>query len=160
VIKASCRRPGRRGESSATLISSWPNERKTSELTLLRKMTSKSCVKQQLAAVRMLFDRLITGQVVPATPAGAVRGPKACREKLGKTPVLDAAEWRDLLDSIPILYDHSKHRLTQSEVEKNSPLIVALDATEPVLPRIHCLACGARRITYRDQVEAAERMRM
>ena len=33
-------------------------------------------VKQQLAAVRMLFDWLITGQVMPFNPASAVRGPK------------------------------------------------------------------------------------
>jgi site-specific recombinase XerD len=32
-------------------------------------------VKQQLAAVRMLFDWLITGQIVPVNPAAAVRGP-------------------------------------------------------------------------------------
>jgi site-specific recombinase XerD len=32
-------------------------------------------VKQQLAAIRMLFDWLITGQVVPVNPAAAVRGP-------------------------------------------------------------------------------------
>jgi site-specific recombinase XerD len=58
-------------------------------------------VKQQLAAVRMLFDWLITGQVVPHNPAAAVRGPKHV-VKTGKTPVLDAAEWRKLIDSIPI----------------------------------------------------------
>jgi site-specific recombinase XerD len=58
-------------------------------------------VKQQLAAVRMLFDWLITGQVVPVNPAAAVRGPKHV-VKTGKTPVLDAAEWRKLIDSIPI----------------------------------------------------------
>jgi site-specific recombinase XerD len=57
-------------------------------------------VKQQLAAVRMLFDWLITGQVVPINPAAAVRGPKHV-VKTGKTPVLDAAEWRKLMDSIP-----------------------------------------------------------
>jgi site-specific recombinase XerD len=57
-------------------------------------------VKQQLAAVRMLFDWLITGQVVPHNPAAAVRGPKHV-VKVGKTPVLDAKEWRTLLDSIP-----------------------------------------------------------
>ena len=57
-------------------------------------------VKQQLAAVRMLFDWLITGQVVPMNPAAAVRGPKHV-VKTGKTPVLDAAEWRKLIDSIP-----------------------------------------------------------
>jgi site-specific recombinase XerD len=57
-------------------------------------------VKQQLAAVRMMFDWLVTGQVVPMNPAAAVRGPKHV-VKTGKTPVLDAAEWRKLLDSIP-----------------------------------------------------------
>lgn len=57
-------------------------------------------VKQQLAAVRMLFDWLITGQVMPTNPAAAVRGPKHV-VKTGKTPVLDAPEWRRLLDAIP-----------------------------------------------------------
>jgi site-specific recombinase XerD len=57
-------------------------------------------VKQQLAAIRMLFDWLITGQVVPINPASAVRGPKHV-VKTGKTPVLDAKEWRKLLDAIP-----------------------------------------------------------
>jgi site-specific recombinase XerC len=36
-------------------------------------------VKQQLAAVRRLFDWLVTGQVVPMNPAAAVRGPKRWR---------------------------------------------------------------------------------
>ena len=57
-------------------------------------------VKQQLAAVRMLFDWLITGQVVPTNPASAVRGPKHV-VKTGKTPALEGAEWRKLLDAIP-----------------------------------------------------------
>jgi site-specific recombinase XerD len=57
-------------------------------------------VKQQLAAVRMLFDWLVTGQVVPMNPAAAVRGPKHV-VKTGKTPVLEGAEWRTLLDTIP-----------------------------------------------------------
>jgi hypothetical protein len=45
-------------------------------------------VKQQLATVRMLFDWLITGQIVPMNPAAAVRGPKHV-VKTGKTPVLE-----------------------------------------------------------------------
>ena len=57
-------------------------------------------VKQQLAAVRMLFDWLITGQVMPSNPAAAVRGPKHV-VKTGKTPVLDGTEWRKLIDAIP-----------------------------------------------------------
>jgi len=66
----------------------------------LQKTHSPPGVKQQLAAVRMLFDWLITGQVVPVNPASAVRGPKHV-VKTGKTPVLDAPDWRKLLDSIP-----------------------------------------------------------
>jgi integrase len=61
---------------------------------------SAATVKQQLAAIRMLFDWLITGQVVPSNPASAVRGPKYVI-KVGKTPVLDGKEWRKLLDAIP-----------------------------------------------------------
>ena len=57
-------------------------------------------VKQQLAAIRMLFDFLITGQVLPHNPAAAVRGPKHV-VKTGVTPVLDGGEWRKLLDAIP-----------------------------------------------------------
>lgn len=61
---------------------------------------SAPAVKQQLAAVRMLFDWLITGQIVPVNPAAAVRGPKHV-VKTGKTPVLEGNEWRSLLDAIP-----------------------------------------------------------
>src|SRR5580693_6051280 len=41
-------------------------------------------VKQQLAAVRMMFDWLIVGQVAASNPASAVRGPKHV-VKTGKT---------------------------------------------------------------------------
>jgi site-specific recombinase XerD len=58
-------------------------------------------VKQQLAAVRMLFDWLIVGQVAPSNPASAVRGPKHV-VKTGKTPVLEGQEWRRLIDTIPM----------------------------------------------------------
>jgi site-specific recombinase XerD len=66
----------------------------------LQAMVSAPSVKQQLAAVRMLFDWLVIGQVVPTNPAAAVRGPKHV-VKTGKTPVLEGAEWRKLLKSIP-----------------------------------------------------------
>ena len=58
-------------------------------------------VKQHLAAIRMLFDWLVTGHIIDVNPAHAVRGPKYVVKK-GKTPVLTAAEARTLLDSIPI----------------------------------------------------------
>lgn len=60
---------------------------------------SAPTVKQQLAALRHLFDWLVTGQIVPTNPAASVRGP-AHVVKTGKTPVLDAEEARCLLDSI------------------------------------------------------------
>jgi site-specific recombinase XerD len=66
----------------------------------LQANASAPSVKQQLAAVRMLFDWLVVGQVVPANPASAVRGPKHV-VKTGSTPVLEGDEWRKLLDSIP-----------------------------------------------------------
>jgi site-specific recombinase XerD len=56
-------------------------------------------VKQHLAAIRMLFDWLVTGQVMPFNPAASVRGPRYSIKK-GKTPVLSAQETRKLLDSI------------------------------------------------------------
>jgi integrase/recombinase XerC len=60
---------------------------------------SPPSVKQRLAALRHLFDWLVTGQVVPTNPAASVRGPQHI-VKGGKTPVLDPAEARGLLDSI------------------------------------------------------------
>jgi hypothetical protein len=66
----------------------------------LQHQVSAPSVKQQLAAIRMIFNWLVTGQVVPANPASAVRGPKHV-VKTGKTPVLEAEAWRKLLKSIP-----------------------------------------------------------
>jgi site-specific recombinase XerD len=56
-------------------------------------------VKQRLAALRMLFDWLVVGQVMPTNPASSVRGPRHSVKK-GKTPVLAADEARALLDAI------------------------------------------------------------
>jgi integrase/recombinase XerD len=56
-------------------------------------------VKLHLAAIRMLFDWLVVGQVVAVNPASSVRGPKYSVKK-GKTPVLTAEEARALLDAI------------------------------------------------------------
>ena len=58
-------------------------------------------VKQRLAALRHLFDWLVTGQVMPTNPAASVRGPRTV-VRSGKTPVLDPAEARALLDSIDV----------------------------------------------------------
>jgi len=56
-------------------------------------------VKQRLAAIRHLFDWLVTGQVVPVNPAASVRGPRHVVTS-GQTPVLDPLEARALLDNI------------------------------------------------------------
>jgi site-specific recombinase XerD len=69
-------------------------------IEMLQRTHSAPGVKQQLAAVRMLFDRLMSDQVMPFNPASAVRGPKHV-VKTGKTPVLDGKEWRKLIDAIP-----------------------------------------------------------
>ena len=62
---------------------------------------SAPTVKQQLAAIRHLFDWLVMGQVVPLNPPASVRGP-AHSIRRGKTPVLDPIEARILLDSIDV----------------------------------------------------------
>ena len=58
-------------------------------------------VKVHLAALRMLFDWLVVGQVMPSNPASSVRGPRHSVRK-GKTPVLSAEEARALLDAIDV----------------------------------------------------------
>ena len=62
---------------------------------------SAPTVKQRLAAIRHLFDWLVTGQVMPVNPASSVRGPSHS-VKRGKTPVLDPSEARALLDAIDV----------------------------------------------------------
>jgi integrase/recombinase XerD len=63
------------------------------------KLHSKPTVKLRLAALRMLFDWMVVGQVIPTNPAHAVRGPKHSQRR-GKTPVLQADEARTLIDAI------------------------------------------------------------
>jgi len=65
----------------------------------LGQVRSAPTVKQHLAAIRMLFNWLVVGQIVPTNPATVVRGPKYVVRK-GKTPVLLGEEARQLLDSI------------------------------------------------------------
>lgn len=60
---------------------------------------SAPTVKVHLAAIRMLFDYLVTGHVVYTNPAASVKGPRHVVKK-GKTPVLDADQARELIESI------------------------------------------------------------
>src|SRR5690348_11438433 len=60
------------------------------------RMAARPTVKQHLAAIRMLFDWLVVGQVLAINPAHAVRGPKHVIKR-GKTPVLSEEQARRLL---------------------------------------------------------------
>ena len=62
---------------------------------------SRPTVKQHLAALRMLFDFLVIGQILPMNPASSVRGPKHVVRR-GKTPSMSAEEARELLDGIDV----------------------------------------------------------
>jgi site-specific recombinase XerD len=65
----------------------------------LQKKIAAPSVKLQLAAIRVFFDWLVVGQIVPVNPANSVKGPKHVVKK-GKTPVLTAVEARVLIDSM------------------------------------------------------------
>ena len=65
----------------------------------LQATAAKPTVKQHLAAIRMLFDWLVVGQVLAVNPAHAVRGPKHVVRR-GKTPVLTEDQARRLLESM------------------------------------------------------------
>lgn len=58
-------------------------------------------VKQHLAALRMLFDWLVTGHILHTNPAHSVRGPSHS-QRVGKTPVLMPEQARNLIDSIEL----------------------------------------------------------
>ena len=63
----------------------------------LEKERSAPTVKQHLAAIRQLFDYLVTGQIVPTNPTTSVKSPKHV-VAAGKTPILTNEEIRTLFD--------------------------------------------------------------
>ena len=65
------------------------------------RVASAPTVKQHLAAIRVLCDWLVVGQVLKTNPASSVRGPRYSIKK-GKTPVLSADEARELLEGIDV----------------------------------------------------------
>jgi integrase/recombinase XerD len=67
----------------------------------LQRQYSPPTVKQHLACLRMMFDWLVTGQVVPSNPAHSVRGPRFSVSK-GVTPVLSSEEASALLCGMDI----------------------------------------------------------
>jgi site-specific recombinase XerD len=87
----------------------------------LQRQFAPPTIKQHLAALRMLFDWLVTGHVIDTNPAHAVRGPKYVVRR-GKTPVLAADEARALLDSIPV----TRKVLHEDGTETEQPSLVGL----------------------------------
>jgi integrase/recombinase XerD len=65
----------------------------------LGKRRKPPTVKQHLACIRMLFDWLVTGQVIASNPGHAVRGPRHSVMK-GSTTVMSSAEASEFLKSI------------------------------------------------------------
>lgn len=83
---------GELGQIEPIHVAAWIERRAT--------QVSTPTVKQELAALRKLFDWLVLGQVLPASPAAFVRGPSHS-VKIGSTPVLTVDQARILLASIP-----------------------------------------------------------
>ena len=81
---------------------------------------SAPTVKQELAAIRQMFDYLVTGHVVEVNPAAAVRGPRYSVQK-GKTPVLAREDAKHLLGSIPTVYIYK-----EGNEQKAAPNLVGL----------------------------------
>lgn len=65
----------------------------------LGQKVSAPTVKQNLAAIRMLFDWMVIGQVMRLNPTAGVREPRHVYQE-GKTPVLKAGDARMLFDAI------------------------------------------------------------
>jgi integrase/recombinase XerC len=78
---------------------------------------SAPTVKQRLAAIRHRFDWLVVGQIVPVNPASPVRGPRHIVRK-GKTPVLEPAEARKLIDSVDVTTPVGAYRMRPSRTCK------------------------------------------
>ena len=78
---------------------------------------AKPTVKQHLAAIGMLFDWLVVGQILASNPAHAVRGPKHV-VKRGKTPVLNEEQARRLLASITVVRSTTLSDGSEAEVPR------------------------------------------
>lgn len=66
----------------------------------LSQKRSAATVQQHLAAIRQVFDHLVTGGVLPLNPARSVQAPRESVRR-GKTPVLFSEDLRALFAAIP-----------------------------------------------------------
>jgi site-specific recombinase XerD len=86
---------------------------------------AKPSVKQHLAALRMLFDYLVTGQIIPSNPAASVRGPKYV-VKQGKTPVLNEDEAKALFRSLDLVIAEADERAVGMPTDRRIRGLAAL----------------------------------
>ena len=77
-------------------------------------------VKQQLAAIRMLFNWLVTGQVVPTNPAARGTRPDTRRENRQNT----SARSRRLAQAAQINTDHDVARSARPGIDCDPDLLV------------------------------------
>ena len=107
---------------------------------------SRPTVKQHLAAIRMLFDWLVVGQILAINPAHAVRGPKHV-VKRGKTPVLAEDQARRLLASIKVVKKVALPDGSQAEVPRLVGLrdrALSVSWSTPSRASAPSLPCGSR----------------
>ena len=67
----------------------------------LRSTLAPPTIKVHISALRKCFDHLVSEHVVATNPARSVESPRHV-VRVGLTPVLDADQTRELLDSIPL----------------------------------------------------------
>src|SRR5580704_5183040 len=100
-------------------------------IELLQGERAAPTVKQHLACIRMLFDWLVIGQVMPSNPAHSVRGPRHSVSK-GSTPVLSSEEATALLTGMDIstvvgLRDYTASIALSSYLQKDEKLRAYMD---------------------------------
>jgi site-specific recombinase XerD len=96
---------------------------------------SRPNVKQELAAIRMLFDWLNVGQIPAINPAHAVRWPKHV-VKCGGTPALTEEQARRLLASIKVV----KKMTLPDGTEAEAPWLVGLRDRALIGVMAQCIA--------------------
>ncbi|SRR5581483_926819 len=67
----------------------------------LTRERAPTTVKQHLAAIRKMFDWMVTGGIITMNPAASVEGPRYSIRK-GKTPVLRVEEMRGFLEKMDV----------------------------------------------------------
>jgi len=85
----------------------------------------RASVKLHLAALRRLFDWMVTGGFLDTNPATSVKGPALVMTR-GKTPVLAAEEVRMLLNSIPLTRTNKQGQVEPDLASVRDRALIAL----------------------------------